>query len=217
MCGEQINSQHIRQVLFGSSPRVRGTASGSRSPSCGPRFIPACAGNSSENQWPAPQPPVHPRVCGEQNDCSYTKKYQHGSSPRVRGTDDNGATWSTVARFIPACAGNRNYVSKFNNHFSVHPRVCGEQLSGFDNGMLAHGSSPRVRGTAHGQRAAVILARFIPACAGNSVNVEGDIEGPPVHPRCVRGTGARSHGAWQRQRFIPACAGNSGAVLALAF
>ena len=45
------------------------------------------------------------------------------------------------------------------------------------------GSSPRVRGTGHGVMHAVRSARFIPACAGNSKNVDTIAIMCPVHPR----------------------------------
>ena len=98
--------------------------------------------------------------------------------------------------------------------------------------MEAHvlnGSSPRVRGTVICITFNTILARFIPACAGNSAT-EGAVQAcRAVHPRVcgeqaaaqfhaqdfpgssprVRGT-AGSGMLWNsRGRFIPACAGNS--------
>ena len=52
-------------------------------------------------------------------------------------------------RFIPACAGN-SYQDTVNIKLeAVHPRVCGEQLSGFNRIVVIVGSSPRVRGTGY--------------------------------------------------------------------
>ena len=51
---------------------------------------------------------------------------------------------------------------------SVHPRVCGEQLSITANKMSVSGSSPRVRGTVAEFFLRQAECRFIPACAGNS-------------------------------------------------
>ncbi len=53
---------------------------------------------------------------------------------------------------------------------SVHPRVCGEQLKTCQSANPRDGSSPRVRGTVRDQTAHLTIARFIPACAGNSLN-----------------------------------------------
>ena len=51
----------------GSSPRVRGTAPLRPGRPADPRFIPACAGNSSCDSSQTHGCAVHPRVCGEQD------------------------------------------------------------------------------------------------------------------------------------------------------
>ena len=70
----------------GSSPRVRGTRRqlGRQEANC--RFIPACAGNTSERRAGRSRTTVHPRVCGE-----------HAIV---------GIGGDLLTRFIPACAGN---------------------------------------------------------------------------------------------------------------
>ena len=73
--------------------------------------------------------------------------------------------------------------------FTVHPRVCGEQLD------AAH--APLAR------------PRFIPACAGNRHVQLPAHRRWPVHPR-VCGEQIAVDTSWPRnRRFIPACAGNS--------
>ena len=170
-------------TVSGSSPRVRGTASGNTSNSDIGRFIPACAGNSGrcphDNRWTT----VHPRVCGEQLLSSCGDARGCGSSPRVRGTDRCRETAHDVDRFIPACAGNR-----FSRHLirpgsPVHPRVCGEQLRFCLSTGTSRGSSPRVRGTGVIIPRYSALPRFIPACAGNRKQLPGTVTVPPVHPR----------------------------------
>ena len=50
---------------------------------------------------------VHPRVCGEQvSERHALPGYAGGSSPRVRGTGLAERHALPVPRFIPACAGN---------------------------------------------------------------------------------------------------------------
>ena len=71
---------------------------------------------------------VHPRVCGEQERCAKSQSIGDGSSPRVRGTAALTATALVADRFIPACAGNRQYYEDPAHIVAVHPRVCGEQL-----------------------------------------------------------------------------------------
>jgi len=72
-------------------------------------------------------------------------------------------------RFIPACAGNSRDVSVDVRDHAVHPRVCGEQVRDSQSGKFCTGSSPRVRGTEALPNGEMQYHRFIPACAGNSI------------------------------------------------
>ena len=151
-----------------------------------------------------------------------------GSSPRVRGTVRLRPVRHGERRFIPACAGNRNANNRWEGQVSVHPRVCGEQVRSRAVRKSPAGSSPRVRGTVDGYRGVLRMARFIPACAGNSPHDQHFEIGAPVHPRVcgeqgtsdtatdtfdgssprVRGTALRHMKDRPTSRFIPACAGN---------
>ena len=132
----------------GSSPRVRGTRGHPCRAGRVARFIPACAGNSSSTRGRRRSPPVHPRVCGE------LFLGRLAVRPHLR--------------FIPACAGNSERAADAAWESSVHPRVCGELALADEIARLRDGSSPRVRGTRHDGAARRPVARFIPACAGNS-------------------------------------------------
>ena len=99
--------------------------------------------------------------------------------------------------------------------FSVHRRT---------------GSSPLARGTQSPGFFCSPQNRFIPACAGNSIELNKPIICSPVHPRLrgelrfhllgarfligssplARGTRLNTLGSRFFRRFIPACAGNSG-------
>ena len=193
------------------------------------RFIPACAGNSHQVFYTCQVYTVHPRVCGEQLDGSAGDASPGGSSPRVRGTAIEFARRRVAQRFIPACAGNRRFELDTQRHASVHPRVCGEQVSGSCSGSGSGGSSPRVRGTETSRDKTSTNNRFIPACAGNRPGRARAAEGVAVHPRVcgeqmspkprssrtagssprVRGTGPHVTSRRCMVRFIPACAGNS--------
>ena len=215
--------------FLGSSPRVRGTAARFFDSEIRTRFIPACAGN----RWDIPRlycpVSVHPRVCGEQLLPTRRTSARAGSSPRVRGTVPLNTVRGGGGRFIPACAGNRFRISKFSAYASVHPRVCGEQFDDRGTFKAGRGSSPRVRGTDRNQFVIREFDRFIPACAGNSINPLKPYFQHPVHPRVcgeqegkiriipnetgssprVRGTGQSRPDLTTPRRFIPACAGNS--------
>ena len=229
VCGEQLRPIHGMPSLCGSSPRVRGTEIDQHLTVRQVRFIPACAGNRARPPTTIVTSTVHPRVCGEQSIRAGGAYPCCGSSPRVRGTAGNGKTEKPEHRFIPACAGNSLLHQQAFQFCTVHPRVCGEQLIGLVNIGLSVGSSPRVRGTDYFFLSLAHKSRFIPACAGNSKDKEGESAPIPVHPRVcgeqgylgrldvnergssprVRGTGS-SHASNSRVlRFIPACAGNS--------
>ncbi len=216
------------RYYLGSSPRARGTARRCVDGALLARFIPACAGNRAAGWWATLSRPVHPRVRGEQFRRRKDHANYHGSSPRARGTAQAMTLHRKERRFIPACAGNRPRRAGASANSEVHPRVRGEQVLGALAAMGAAGSSPRARGTGCAQPAENRSARFIPACAGNSVACAADRRGHSVHPRVrgeqnvdrqianalrgssprARGTAALPHRVAGVFRFIPACAGN---------
>ena len=229
VCGEHTVRTHPMLTTNGSSPRVRGTPFYALANCLLSRFIPACAGNTAPPAHPVPQLPVHPRVCGEHSSNSPTSDTKVGSSPRVRGTRPSVKLAAFIARFIPACAGNTHAIGLLCSGKSVHPRVCGEHTLEFQVQETPNGSSPRVRGTHKMIHREILTSRFIPACAGNTIEEMCQHLKIPVHPRVcgehrpcqayesrnfgssprVRGTQA-SQSCWAFLiRFIPACAGNT--------
>ena len=228
VCGEQGQAAPATQDCNGSSPRVRGTEGRPSSSTAAGRFIPACAGNSIGPVIGPLASAVHPRVCGEQVIEDRPGDRPAGSSPRVRGTVHPATGRAHDLRFIPACAGNRVQIQGAGSSIAVHPRVCGEQFSGYLGGYPQRGSSPRVRGTERREPEPALQGRFIPACAGNRFprvrlhrrgtvhpRVCGEQFGFPVKPTTVtgssprvRGTVAQARARVMVDRFIPACAGN---------
>ena len=65
VCGEHLTVMVELYPQCGSSPRVRGTRCGADASFRLRRFIPACAGNTSEYDCSKKSRSVHPRVCGE--------------------------------------------------------------------------------------------------------------------------------------------------------
>ena len=151
-----------------------------------------------------------------------------GSSPRLRGTEASLIFHISIPRFIPALAGNRRKYGRRRTGLPVHPRACGEQITTYGHEWPHLGSSPRLRGTVKESNAEYLRQRFIPALAGNSVDVPGGCLARPVHPRAcgeqdnflhlhrvvngssprLRGTGSQPRYKWFSFRFIPALAGN---------
>ena len=85
-CGEQAATEFFGQAKSGSSPRVRGTVRGDPLSRSLVRFIPARAGNSTNESSISVCQSVHPRACGEQALSLTIRQAVRGSSPRVRGT-----------------------------------------------------------------------------------------------------------------------------------
>ena len=172
-CGEQLSLLRGAASDSGSSPRLRGTGVRPVKVTVCWRFIPAPAGNSSPDPFRASIPPVHPRACGEQGISASVDGSNHGSSPRLRGTEP--PTWQPAAwlRFIPAPAGNSSGAASSLCPRSVHPRACGEQQSQSLRQSTSHGSSPRLRGTVVSGVVGVSVERFIPAPAGNRSDTAG--------------------------------------------
>ena len=90
----------------GSSPRGRGTLFAHVLEGPRQRFIPARAGNTSWIARPIRLRPVHPRAGGEHRLTQFIEQREFGSSPRGRGTHQDGPRAQGRVRFIPARAGN---------------------------------------------------------------------------------------------------------------
>ena len=187
------------RMLFGSSPRVRGTHQAALVHGGAGRFIPPCAGNTFMIISRGGAVAVHPRVCGEHLAICAGSPVTSGSSPRVRGTRHRQLSPIDKAGFIPACAGNTPIAHVRSAAGAVHPRVCGEHTQTPSASTASIGSSPRVRGTRETVGAHVLPRRFIPACAGNTRVGGGDGGGEPVHPRVCG-----EHSSWP-VRCRPTC------------
>ena len=117
----------LQRLKGGSSPRVRG------------KFL-----------WPwrwRRQRPVHPRVCGENDDRELKRALQQRFIPACAGKMRRWASASeTFTGSSPRVRGKWGSCRGHANRRPVHPRVCGEN------------SAPHPL--------SVTPQRFIPACAG---------------------------------------------------
>ena len=233
VCGEHRPRLPTWWVARGSSPRVRGTPSGSVGGVVGAGIIPACAGNTKAKRGDLVGWRDHPRVCGEHSYAVEAMRSGQGSSPRVRGTLFVLSFFILVFGIIPACAGNTTSRCKKMFLPRDHPRVCGEHMRYLFDPMNRQGSSPRVRGTPGFVDASLDVPGIIPACAGNTRSMAWTASRSRDHPRVcgehtahhtrtsdetgssprVRGTLALVQQRDLEHGIIPACAGNTMRLL----
>ena len=181
--GERPHAISDSGVQPGSSPRTRGTARHGRARRRRPRFIPADAGNGEVELIEGSAATVHPRGRGERGNYIDVEIADDGSSPRTRGTDARVKLACVDRRFIPADAGNGRCMRLSSFPYQVHPRGRGER-NPFPSAMpLGPGSSPRTRGTDAAAFSQMLIARFIPADAGNGGCERRRLGWWSVHPR----------------------------------
>ena len=166
--GEHPQTTGNARLIFGSSPRGRGTLRSAWFATGWKRFIPAWAGNTYRQQQMWRSRTVHPRVGGEHGTRVSTSSNLIGSSPRGRGTLPVAQICHGPRRFIPAWAGNTPTKSSRGVVTSVHPRVGGEHIVLRMTVTMHAGSSPRGRGTRLRDAGPAVHTRFIPAWAGNT-------------------------------------------------
>ena len=131
-------------------------------------LIPPRAGNSGGSSATCAGGAVHPRASGERFLPVSAWPWDHGSSPRERGTRVDVLLLPRYLRFIPARAGNVDRPPPVPGGASVHPRASGERAAAIVQPRARRGSSPRERGTPRPWCARLAMIRFIPARAGNA-------------------------------------------------
>ena len=167
----------------GSSPHARGTPIIEPISGRHIRFIPACAGNASDDPSLPSRESVHPRMRGERVAQIRSQQTAGGSSPHARGTRTLCRGRLFGWRFIPACAGNAGFRPSGPDGHAVHPRMRGERNQRCATPTTASGSSPHARGTPASSPSSSRTYRFIPACAGNAHGEHVQSSQQPVHPR----------------------------------
>ena len=127
-CGEQSLVYCCRAITDGSSPRMRGAASGGHGDLHARRIIPAHAGSSPTSSPCSSRRADHPRACGEQQRALPKRSIRCGSSPRMRGAARHEHGWHGEHGIIPAHAGSRSAGARRTDTTPDHPRACGEQM-----------------------------------------------------------------------------------------
>ncbi len=161
--GEHMHSAAVRQGFNGLSPLARGTLPSSRAECSPARFIPAGAGNT------------YKEYAGS--------ALANGLSPLARGTRQQARRPISNYRFIPAGAGNTPIACETPCAAAVYPRWRGEHRIPSDDDFLFAGLSPLARGTQDWAAVTVARIRFIPAGAGNTVELIRFRDNCSVYPR----------------------------------
>ena len=145
--GEHLPAPLTTLTLSGSSPLARGTRSASAPifPSTG--LIPARAGNTQGDFFPAGRCEAHPRSRGEHAMHSEHLTKNRGSSPLARGTLARCKSFDKRVGLIPARAGNTSPCLTRNSDIRAHPRSRGEHPRSYSWLFSFLGSSPLARGT----------------------------------------------------------------------
>ena len=94
-----------------------------------------------------------------------------GLSPLARGTQPLFKNLVPFYRFIPAGAGNSRNEALDCRNYAVYPRWRGELILFAAESLCRYGLSPLARGTLLINRQILNHERFIPAGAGNSLNI----------------------------------------------
>ena len=135
------------------------------------RFIPAGAGNSATKRRFFPACTVYPRWRGELLHSIVIMRIVIGLSPLARGTPARKVGEFPQMRFIPASAGNSSTRAINPADHSVYPRWRGELRYSVRRVGIFNGLSPLARGTLDFLASSMVCSRFIPAGAGNSLNI----------------------------------------------
>ena len=155
----------------GLSPLARGTRQNGLSSLVRLRFIPAGAGNTRRWHRQTPVLSVYPRWRGEHKICCKTRCKNSGLSPLARGTPPPVRLTPAQRRFIPAGAGNTRASTSSGIMIPVYPRWRGEHYMISNSWVYSDGLSPLARGTHHQWGCIPLARRFIPAGAGNTLNI----------------------------------------------
>ena len=126
---------------------------------------------------------VYPRWRGEHEMLVSVNAANTGLSPLARGTLHGFGFLFDGRRFIPAGAGNTYIRAKNKATATVYPRWRGEHFYSVNNRSLIVGLSPLARGTPAVGTVKLRYCRFIPAGAGNTIEIVFGIYSEAVYPR----------------------------------
>ena len=148
--GERAGAVGIALHVYGSSPRIWGTAQSPAKVQEYARFIPTHMGNGPAVSVAPVCSLVHPHAYGERDQGGAAGDRGNGSSPRIWGTAEVARRSKALGRFIPTHMGNGRGGSCGLTIQAVHPHAYGERWFQMPHGPGIRGSSPRIWGTGGG-------------------------------------------------------------------
>ena len=206
-CGANRRCAMVRQLAYGSSPRMRGKLSPTTSRYNFPRIIPAHAGQTAPYVHRTFCRADHPRACGANGGANCRRWHAIGSSPRMRGKPRLCTAAISALRIIPAHAGQTCGGRRGPACSADHPRACGANIGVDVSDAFGCGSSPRMRGKLPCARSGRRLRRIIPAHAGQTGERPSNARPLADHPRAcganlqlVEGFGGSFFGSSPRMR-----------------
>ena len=209
-CGENGWARRHIRAQPGSSPRVRGKLDERREGTPLRGLIPARAGKTRPARGSGASRWAHPRACGENPAAPLSLGTAPGSSPRVRGKRRHRRRDEGRPGLIPARAGKTIRLDPPGLDKGAHPRACGENLVTIHKGVLADGSSPRVRGKPDLAHGGLVHDRLIPARAGKTSSTTPIRSCSWAHPRACGENLVCGHGASAPRGSSPRVRGKLG-------
>ena len=167
----------------GSSPRGRGKHALRTPADACFRLIPARAGKTLFIYLFIIIIQAHPRAGGENMGGWPFGAVFDGSSPRGRGKPMRAAWKRRRVGLIPARAGKTRTVQMTAFVSAAHPRAGGENEQFGGEHVEPFGSSPRGRGKREDIAEYFAKTRLIPARAGKTVQLIGELAEDEAHPR----------------------------------
>ena len=145
MCGKNLISSLLLNILVGSPPRVREKQVMALAAVFASGITPACAGKTDIEARKNEKKRDHPRVCGKNALAFSIPEPYAGSPPRVREKQVMALAAVFASGITPACAGKTDIEARKNEKKRDHPRVCGKNALAFSIPEPYAGSPPRVR------------------------------------------------------------------------
>ena len=167
-CGANSPLRYPVFVSIGSSPHMRGKLAPSRDWLEAGRIIPAHAGQTYTSVAAQQSRSDHPRTCGANSLLRVGPCHAVGSSPHMRGKLKYEILAPDTERIIPAHAGQTVLTMVICAAVSDHPRTCGANTLKRYTSPLFDGSSPHMRGKLACDTVLALVARIIPAHAGQT-------------------------------------------------